>query len=371
MPVAGQPEELDTGRKTTVTALAQQAAFAVEGLIIIEKFARPQGEGTSFFSGRLRQNASLGVRLACAVAAGCTADLRFGLKKLAGGDTSPVPMSFLTAISIDYLHAVSASPPRFGCVEVLASAAVQAVLHSSCRSESSAGSSSESAGRTVTQAAGRLAARLAARGGRHFHNLAWMVAAAEFSAAHLQARDSQPATGTAGGSSESPSPLPQASFAYSFALLGLAVEARPALLCAIPAGICCDLLRGLEATLDSEALGSRRRNSDAAEADSPAPVRPQHGDHPEAEPQTNTAEAEGAGVYDMMWRLREQLTGRLTCAACGRSGQQQPQEGGAATGDSGAGKLRACGRCQCAWYCSRGCQERAWPAHMQTCRGPC
>ena len=33
--------------------------------------------------------------------------------------------------------------------------------------------------------------------------------------------------------------------------------------------------------------------------------------------------------------------------------------------------LRACGRCQLAWWCGKGCQKKAWPVHKQKCAALC
>ncbi|GIL84756.1 hypothetical protein Vretifemale_13180 [Volvox reticuliferus] len=65
---------------------------------------------------------------------------------------------------------------------------------------------------------------------------------------------------------------------------------------------------------------------------------------------TSTAAASGSGTFA--------VSAAKQCANCG-----------VREGDPGVGKLRKCGGCLVARYCSSGCQAAAWPQHKRECKG--
>lgn len=79
-------------------------------------------------------------------------------------------------------------------------------------------------------------------------------------------------------------------------------------------------------------------------------------------------------VASVMGTGREGQGGKATpapcCGACGKVEGEAGAGGGAAAGGGGGGgtsRLRRCGRCRAAWYCSAECQRADWGKHQGEC----
>lgn len=77
----------------------------------------------------------------------------------------------------------------------------------------------------------------------------------------------------------------------------------------------------------------------------------------EADAQADQASKPVSDRYsrDLLSPQLDSLRLNRACGACGKS----CEEAGA--------KLKTCGRCQAAYFCSRECQKRAWPEHKEEC----